>query len=154
MQLRLIILLLIVIRSSFLVFDYYHKQFLHIGGNIDGLQKSEIAAQIFYPLLLRQAIIQRLRALIHELVYIGYDTQFTPNMISSLKKEIPKDKYQACREYNFDSIPNSKLYDIRSDHKKKSIDLYEDYIDDFVNYKGERVCRIWTFEKYKIIDNY
>ena len=50
-------------------------------------------------------------------------------MISILKKELHKAKSEACREYGFNSIPSSKLYETGLDLKKKIIYLSEYYID-------------------------
>ena len=70
-----------------------------------------------------------------------------PNMISSLKKELPKAKSDACGEYDFASIPNSELYKTRLDGKKKRRDSPEDYIGDWKRGTSERVCRNWIFWK-------
>ena len=74
-------------------------------------------------------------------------------MISIFKKEIHKAKAEACREYGFNSIPSSKLYETSLDLKKKIRYLSEYYIDYQKKDQGERACSIWTFWKNKIIDD-
>ena len=74
-------------------FDFYREQFLNRYGDLYRLQKSEIAAQIFDTFVLREVSIERIHALSNELVNFGYAGYFTPNIISSLKKEFLKDKY-------------------------------------------------------------
>ena len=50
-------------------------------------------------------------------------------MISGLKKDLPKAKSEGRREYGFDSLPNSKMYETKFDRKKKRREFLEDYID-------------------------
>ena len=40
-------------------------------------------------------------------------------MILSLKKELPKGEAKSCREYEFDSKPNSKQYETGLERKNK-----------------------------------
>ena len=53
------------------------------------LQKSEIYTQILYSFVFT---IERLYLLAYEWVHFGYDKYFTPNIISSLKKDLTKYK--------------------------------------------------------------
>ena len=114
-------------------------------------RKSEISAQTFDPFVLRKANIERLCSLSDKSVHVGYDKYFSPNTISSLKKELPKAKADSCREYGFSSIPNSKLYETSLELKKKTIELPENYIDDRKKDPDERDCRIWKFWKDKLL---
>ena len=52
-------------------------------------------------------------------------------MILSLKEELSKGKSKSCREYDFDSTPNSKLYETGLERNKKRRDLTEDYINNW-----------------------
>ena len=67
-------------------FVYYHKQFLDPYGYLHRLKNSTIVAQIFEPFLLREDSVDILHALSDELEYFVRDINFTPNIISSLKK--------------------------------------------------------------------
>ena len=81
--------LLIVIRSSSRVFDYYNKRFLDPDEDIYRLQKSVITSQIFDPSVLREADIERLYALPDELLHSGHDKYFSSEYDFKFEKRAP-----------------------------------------------------------------
>ena len=91
---------------------YYQGKFNNSDGDHYKVKQYARVAQLFNPFFVKEISIAALELLADDLTFFGhgYDSIFTDAFIANLKCEIPALIQEAKKEFDWDSLRNSKQY--------------------------------------------
>ena len=110
----------------------------------------------FNPLFVKEASLASLELLADDLTYFrsGYDSVFAEAFITNLKNEIPALVIEAKKDFDWNSVGNSKQYKTRSMKRAKRKNLNNEDIaaDNWMNDPGEKASKIWEWWRVHVYE--